>query len=64
MNRSSARFREAVKYLQMAAENALHRSANHEAKTLARRALQLIETVPESPERAKQEQALRELLKI
>lgn len=51
----------AVKYLQMAADNALRRSAKHEAKTLARRALELIQTLPDTPERSQQEQTLRDL---
>ncbi len=51
-----------VKYLQMAAENAARRSAHHEAKTLARRALELIQTLPATPERSQQQLALENLL--
>jgi predicted ATPase/DNA-binding winged helix-turn-helix (wHTH) protein len=50
----------AVKYLQMAAENAERRSADHEAVTLARRGLELLKTLPDAPERAEQELSLRE----
>jgi predicted ATPase/DNA-binding winged helix-turn-helix (wHTH) protein len=42
----------AVTYLQQAAENAARRSANQEAATLARRGLQLLARLPETPERA------------
>jgi predicted ATPase/DNA-binding winged helix-turn-helix (wHTH) protein len=42
----------AVKYLELAAENAESRSANHEALSLARRGLDLISTMPISAEGA------------
>src|SRR5262249_2956106 len=45
----------AVKYLRQAAENAVRRSANREAVAIARRGLELIELLPETPERAQQE---------
>ena len=49
----------AVRYLLMAAENARHRSAHHEADALARRGLSSLATLPESPERDQQELSLR-----
>ena len=42
----------AVKYLQLAVENAESRSANHEALSLARHGLELLSTMPESAEGA------------
>jgi predicted ATPase/DNA-binding winged helix-turn-helix (wHTH) protein len=51
-----------VKYLQMAAENAARRSAHHEAKALARRALELIQTLSATPERSQQQLTLENLL--
>jgi predicted ATPase/DNA-binding winged helix-turn-helix (wHTH) protein len=48
-----------VKYLQMAAENAVRRSADYEAVTLARRGLQLLELLPDTAERAEQQKNLR-----
>lgn len=50
----------AVKYLQMAAENAAGRSAHREAVALARRGLELLQTLPDSPSLADQESKLRE----
>ena len=41
----------AVKYLESAVENAASRSAKHEALSLARRGLELLSTMPTSPER-------------
>jgi hypothetical protein len=52
----------AVKYLQLAAENAAHRFANHEVKTLARRGLDLLRALPEALERDSRELMLRMLL--
>jgi DNA-binding winged helix-turn-helix (wHTH) protein/predicted ATPase len=49
----------AVRYLQQAAGNAADRSAHYEAVALARRGLQVLEMLPESPERDQQELALR-----
>ena len=52
----------AVKYLQIAAENAARRSADHEAATLARRGFELLKTLPDAAERVEQETSLRELI--
>jgi predicted ATPase len=52
----------AVKYLQLAAENALRRTANREAVTLARQGLELLKSLPETPERTMQELMLSEIL--
>ena len=52
------------KYLLQAAENATHRSAQHEAAALARRGLQALESLPETPERAQQELSLRLILGV
>jgi predicted ATPase len=54
----------AVKYLLMAAENAVRRSAHHEAEALARRGLQALETLPPAEERDRQELSLRRILGI
>ena len=43
-------YRRAVRYLQQAAENASHRSANHEAATLSRRGLELLARVDDRSE--------------
>jgi predicted ATPase/DNA-binding winged helix-turn-helix (wHTH) protein len=48
----------AVKYLQLAAENALRRFAYQEAVALARRGLELLGKLPDTPERARQELGL------
>jgi predicted ATPase/DNA-binding winged helix-turn-helix (wHTH) protein len=48
----------AVKYLQLAAENAIRRFAYQEAVALARRGLELLGKLPDSPERARQELGL------
>ena len=47
--------KKAVKYLQQAAENDIRRFAYKEAVRLARRGLELIESLPDTPERAQQE---------
>jgi predicted ATPase/DNA-binding winged helix-turn-helix (wHTH) protein len=47
--------KQAVKYLQLAAENAIRRFAYQEAIGLSRRGLELLERLPDTPERAKQE---------
>lgn len=52
-----------LKYLRIAAENARHRFANHEALVLAQRGLDLLNNLPESPEQKAEEIALRDLLK-
>src|SRR5262249_46115184 len=49
----------AVRFLQQAAENAGRRFANHETVALSRRALELLKTLPETPERTRQELILR-----
>ena len=48
----------AVHYRHLAGENAVKRSANQEAITHFRYGLELLETLPDSPERAEQELAL------
>jgi predicted ATPase/DNA-binding winged helix-turn-helix (wHTH) protein len=52
----------AVKYLQLAAENAALRFATHEAVTLARRGLGLLRALPASPARDSHEHSLRMVL--
>ncbi len=54
----------AVKYLLQAADNAAHRSAQHEAAALARRGLQSLATLTEAPERIEQELRLRMILGV
>ena len=54
----------AVQYLSQAAENASRRSAHHEAMALARRGLEVLESLPETPERAQQEITLRMILGV
>jgi DNA-binding winged helix-turn-helix (wHTH) protein/predicted ATPase len=54
----------AVRYLLLAAENARHRSAHHEADALARRGLSALNAVAPSPERDRQELALRMILGV
>lgn len=49
----------AVRFLQQAAENAGRRFANHETVALSRRALELLKTLPETPERTRHELILR-----
>jgi len=56
--------RRAVTYLLMAAENAIHRSAHHESAALARRGLQALEALSETPERAQQEIGLQLMLGV
>jgi len=48
-------YQKAAKYLQQAAENALRRFAYREAVGLSRRGLELVESLPETTERAQQE---------
>ena len=50
----------AVKYLQIAAENAAGRSAHREAVALAKRGLELLQSLPDSSTLAEQESNLRE----
>ncbi|MFY9572887.1 MAG: AAA family ATPase [Blastocatellia bacterium] len=51
----SSNYNRAVKYLQQAAENAMRRFAYQEAVGLARRGLELIGRLPDTPQRARQE---------
>jgi predicted ATPase/type II secretory pathway predicted ATPase ExeA len=55
-------FSRAVRYLHQAGENAIRRSAPREAITHLRQALELLPTLPESPERARQELQMQLLL--
>jgi predicted ATPase len=52
-------FQRAVKYLHQAAENAARRYAYQDAVVLARRGLELLQRLPESAERARQELLLQ-----
>src|SRR5262249_54725078 len=54
----------ALQYLLQAAENAVRRSAHHEAANLAGRGLEIIKSVPENAERDKQEMKLRMILGV
>jgi predicted ATPase len=54
-----ANYRQAVKYVQQAAQNEILRFAYSEAVSLARRGLELLERLPETPERARQELSLQ-----
>ena len=49
----------AAKYLQQAADNAIRRFAYREAVGLARRGLALLESIPDAPQRARQELSLQ-----
>jgi class 3 adenylate cyclase/predicted ATPase len=53
---------EAIPYWQAAGQRALQRYANHEAANHAKRGLELLSTLPETPQRAKQELSLQILL--
>jgi len=53
-----ANYDQAAKYLQHAADNDLRRFAYREAVALSRRGLELIERLPETPDRARQELSL------
>ena len=57
-------YQSAVQYLQQAGENALRRSANHEAIIHFTKGLELLKTRPETPERTQQELALRSALEL
>jgi predicted ATPase/DNA-binding winged helix-turn-helix (wHTH) protein len=52
----------AAQYLLQAAENATHRSAHHESAALARRGLEVLKSLPDTPERRQEEIALRFIL--
>jgi predicted ATPase len=54
----AANSKRAVKYLQQAAENDIRRFAYREAVALARRGLELVKRLPDTPERARQEVGL------
>jgi DNA-binding winged helix-turn-helix (wHTH) protein/predicted ATPase len=54
-----ASYKQAVKYLQLAAENETLRFGYQEAVGLARRGLELLERLPDTPERARQELSLQ-----
>ncbi|MGZ4528846.1 MAG: ATP-binding protein, partial [Mycobacterium sp.] len=53
---------QAIPYWQAAGQRSLQRYANHEAATHANRGLELLSTLPETPQRAKQELSLQILL--
>ena len=54
----------ALRYLLLAAENAMARSAHHEAADLAARGIETLKFVPQSPERDKQEIRLHMMLSV
>lgn len=54
----------ALKYLLQAAENAVARSAHHEASDLARRGLEILQSLPVTPEHVQQEIKLRMALGV
>jgi DNA-binding winged helix-turn-helix (wHTH) protein len=54
----------ALEYLLQAAENAVRRSAHHEAIDLANRGLEALKFLPETAEHAKQEMTLRMILSV
>jgi predicted ATPase/DNA-binding winged helix-turn-helix (wHTH) protein len=57
-------YRRAVHYLEQAAQTALQRSANHEAIGLLTKALALLKTLPDAPERDQQELLLQVTLGV
>jgi DNA-binding winged helix-turn-helix (wHTH) protein/tetratricopeptide (TPR) repeat protein len=57
-------YERAIRYLRQAAENAVRRFANHEAIALARRGLDLLESLPETDERTRSELALQVTLGV
>jgi predicted ATPase/DNA-binding winged helix-turn-helix (wHTH) protein len=54
----------AVKYLLMAAENAMRRSADHEARALSKRGLELLKVLPQSAEHEVEERNLRSIISV
>jgi len=52
-------YQRAIQYLQQAGENAVRRSAYQEAITLLTKGLELLKTLPDTPERAQQELTLQ-----
>jgi predicted ATPase/DNA-binding winged helix-turn-helix (wHTH) protein len=59
-----ANYRQAVTYLQQASENDIRRFAYREAVALSRRGLELVEKLPDTPERARQELGLHVTLGV
>ncbi len=57
-------FVRAVKYLLMAAENAMRRSADHEACALSKRGLELLKVLPQSAEYEVEERNLRAIISL
>ncbi len=60
----AANHKQAVKYLQQAAENDIRRFAYREAVTLSRRGLELVKRMPDTAERARQELGLHVTLGV
>jgi DNA-binding winged helix-turn-helix (wHTH) protein/predicted ATPase len=60
----AANYKQAVKYLQQAAENDIRRFAYREAVALPRRGLELVKRMPDTPERARQELGLHVTLGV
>jgi DNA-binding winged helix-turn-helix (wHTH) protein/tetratricopeptide (TPR) repeat protein len=60
----AANYRQAVRYLQQAAENDIRRFAYRESVALARRGLELVKKLPETPERDRQELGLHVTLGV
>jgi predicted ATPase len=54
----------AVKYLLLAAENAMRRSADHEAHGLSKRGLELLKVLPQSAEHEVEERNLRSIISV
>ena len=52
-------YHRAVRYLEQAGKNAIQRSAHHEAILLLTKGLELLKTLPNTPERAQQELTLQ-----
>jgi tetratricopeptide (TPR) repeat protein len=52
-------YRRAIQYLQQAGENAIRRSAHQEAISLLTKGLELLKTLPDTPERAQRELTLQ-----
>jgi predicted ATPase len=52
-------YRKTVQYLQHAGENALRRSAHQEASSLLTKGLEVLQTLPDTPERAQKELTLQ-----
>ncbi|MBI3801970.1 MAG: AAA family ATPase [Deltaproteobacteria bacterium] len=57
-------YRRAIRYLQQAGENAIRRSANAEAIDHLSKAVELLTTLPDTPERAQQELGLQIALSV